>query len=159
MKESLYSSLETYRAFAKKESAETLSLDDAELIDCFLNLDEAIEKIKLVYKTSTEAQQQIYALQQKKQEVVHRLKGEIARLDDPDYEPVREKDAHFVFQKDDKLYTQIGNENPLEVTKGDLMTDGQWGVKYALDPTSVPRNLQKRYLIEEAKREIKDYLD
>jgi len=107
------------------------------------------------------AQADILSIQMKKQQVMRELKENIMALNEgketenkeaaPDSYKITQKDGIFVRVEED------GKEH--RITKGEILVDGVWGLKYNLDPETMPRNLQKRYLIEEAKRKLQDYLD
>jgi len=46
-----------------------------------------------------------------------------------------------------------------EVSKGDILTDGDWGLMYYLDSQTMPRMAQKKFFVESAKRELRNLLD
>lgn len=112
-------------------------------------------------RTGTEphVQSRIFELQIEKQRIMGKLKQDLAQLDNPFYNPEIPSDAQRIEFQQGQLITHdaIGNAFPL--TLGDLLYDGEWGIKYACDPESVPRNIQKRFLIEDAKRRIRKILD
>jgi len=109
--------------------------------------------------SGTDAQNEIFSLQVKKQEVMDRLKKEIAMLDMPDAKFERPADARMVIAKEDALFVVSEDGTETEATLGELVTDGVWGVEYHADPETVPRVMQKRLLVERAKREIEEMLD
>lgn len=104
------------------------------------------------------AQERIYRIQERKQEIMLRLKERIALLDEG-HVPERRPDERFVRQEGD-AYVAVGrNGAELPITKGELLTDLDWGQYYYLDPHTVDRNMRKRYLIEDAKQELAKLLD
>ena len=111
--------------------------------------------------TSAEVQQGIYAIQETKQRIFQQLKIDIAALDDVGNKPEKKPDEISVHydEAQKKFFAQDNNGQDQEVTIGDIMCDGDWGISYYLDPITVPRNVRKRYLIERAKGELRDYLD
>lgn len=109
--------------------------------------------------TSVETQYEVFDLQKEKQEVMTRLKRELAALDDPEAEEAGPSGAREIAYRDGKLLWKAGGGKEVEVTMGEIVTDGIWGVEYRPDPESVPRIMRKRILIERARREIEDLLD
>jgi hypothetical protein len=98
---------------------------------------------------------EIRLIQAKKQQIMYDLNRQFGDLRRPDYHPERPKDARFIKFESGKYLDQSGNE----VTPGELLTDRDWGIKYFLDPETVPKPMQKRFLFERAEKEIRDLLD
>ncbi|TSC62050.1 MAG: hypothetical protein G01um101448_163 [Parcubacteria group bacterium Gr01-1014_48] len=112
--------------------------------------------------TSERAQEEVFFKQQKKQEIMNMLHERLRALDRVrKFEYVGKKEGKTVYFDDQSgRYFQRGekNEGVTQMTKGDMMTDGMWGVTYRMD-FSIPRNVAKRFFIETARREIHDLLD
>jgi len=106
-----------------------------------------------------EVQQKIYELQAKKQEIMAKLRSDIRALDEPGRKWEKKESAPQVQydRKSDRLYYRHKNKKQY-LTRGELFTDGDWGLSYNPDNT-VPRNIRKRYLIEEAKRQLSELAD
>lgn len=109
-------------------------------------------------RTSEKTQHTIFKLQKRKQKIMDKLKTQLSNIDNPFANEVQEIGTRTIrciegkyFYRDD---TQVR-----EVTMGELMTDGEWGLQYHLDPNSVPRNIRKKYFIEQARRELMDLLN
>lgn len=117
-------------------------------------LDYLIEKSADRFGTPEKTQETIFKLQKRKQKVMARLKERLAEMDNPFKKESLAEGAIQVNYQDGHL---IGNGQ--EVTLGELLTDGDWGLDYHLDPNSVPRSIRKKYFIEQARREIMDLLD
>ena len=54
---------------------------------------------------------------------------------------------------------QMSNGTQESATLGDILTDGDWGLVYYLDPKTTSRMAQKKFFVQEAKRELNDLLD
>lgn len=122
-----------------------------------------IEKEAKASTTTPEAQFRIFSIQQKKQEIMVWLKGELKKLDDPEATHEQPEGTVRVRQrKNGDLYIRQsvdGKSRKIPVTVGELITDADWGIRYYLDPETVPRNIRKQCLVEEAKRRLHDFLD
>ncbi|MDX1535769.1 MAG: hypothetical protein R3346_03350, partial [Candidatus Spechtbacterales bacterium] len=102
-----------------------------------------------------------YDIQKRKQELMKELHEKLQCLDNPDCEI--EKEPNSILVRYDKAKNEfiIINEDGTEeqVTYGEILTDGEWGVLYHLDKKTVPRNTIKKYLIEQTKRQLRHELD
>jgi len=144
---------------AKKEAAaqENASL---ELDSLSQALDRLLEKAAERQHTDIETQKEIYNLQNKKQEIMRRLKEQLSCLDDPECRFERmenERLARFDEAVNGFKY-EDDNGNERVASFGDLVTDIDWGIRYFLSKDS-PRRLIKRYLVESAKYELRELLD
>lgn len=105
------------------------------------------------------AQEAIFAMQQRKQEIMAKLKERIAALG-TEAELERREGERLVEQVNGKYVVRGEGKGPdVVATKGEIMTDMDWGLYYHLDAGSVDRNVRKRYLIEDAKQELQRLLD
>lgn len=146
-----------YSDIAKEEQQEDRAPEEVER---FVHvLDWHLERAAEASATSKEVQREVYTIQQRKQEVMAGLKETLRRLDDPQAEwevpegarVVTREGAHYVWVDErGKRY---------EVTLGTLITDGEWGLTYHLDPATAPRADRKRYFVADARRQIADLLD
>lgn len=130
------------------EDEEADGLSDLETTIRVLERQTARERVQ-----SRETQEEIFALQEAKASIMQKLHEDLEALDHPEVHPIQEKGSYFVKYDKGKLYSKS-----IEITKGMLMTDGEWDIRYHLDP-SVPLELREEYLIEEAKRRIRALYD
>lgn len=123
-------------------------------------LDWHLEKRAEKSGSTKEVQHEIFEIQRDKQEIMKRLKEDMAALDHPE-KPEREPPAgaRRVGCRDGELFWRCedGREEP--VTEGEIITDLAWGLDYQLDKETVPRRLHKRLLLERAKHELQHLLD
>ncbi|MHB8831099.1 MAG: hypothetical protein ACYC44_03240 [Patescibacteria group bacterium] len=117
-------------------------------------LDYQIEKAAERFGTPEKTQATIFKLQKRKQKIMARLKEQLAEIDNPFEKETVPEGASRVTYKDGKFL--CGGQ---EITLGELLTDGEWGLDYHLDPASVPRVIRKKYFIERTRREIMELLD
>ncbi|MFA6099770.1 MAG: hypothetical protein WC750_02705 [Patescibacteria group bacterium] len=117
-------------------------------------LDYQIEKAAERFGTPEKTQETIFKLQKRKQKIMARLKEQLAEIDNPFEKEATVEGANRITYKDGQL--SCGEQ---EITLGELLTDGEWGLDYHLDPASVPRVIRKKYFIEQARREIMELLD
>ncbi len=123
-------------------------------------LDWHLEKRAEKSESTREAQQEIFEVQRRKQEIMKELKEDLAVLDHPE-RPEREPapGARKVAYRDGQLRWRRGDGREVPVTKGEIITDLAWGLDYHLDRETVPRGLRKRLLIERAKSRLQELLD
>jgi hypothetical protein len=153
---------ENLRAFgevAKEKAASSPSepTDDAELIKMEDILGMAAER----QMTDRGTQEDIYALQKEKQEVMRQLKERLSCLDDPKCRSERKySERATYFDERSGLFNYTDDRRiKRQATFGEIMTDMEWGVLYHFNKGTVPRDLQKKYLVERAKNEIAGLLD
>ena len=106
-----------------------------------------------------ETQWRVYDVQGKKQEIMQKLKERIALLDDPEHVREKRDDERLAIGTEGGFLVRSRDGREVIATKGEIMTDMDWGVYYHLDPATVDRNTRKRYLIEDAKQELQRLLD
>lgn len=124
-------------------------------------------QVKRTYKgraeetgTTNAAQKFVFGLQRQKQELMARLKEEIAALDAPEKgKGERPPNAREVVSKDGALMWRKKNGSLVEITVGEMVTDGVWGIEYHADEETVPRVIRKRMLVERTQRRIQELLD
>lgn len=160
-----------YGTTAKKElalderEAEANSVEDIEDIAESRDALDKVSEMNLAEiaknrNSTVEAQREIFDIQKKKQKIMAELKADIKALDGEQSAEIQEAapDSYLVKQIDGGFVRveKGGQEN--EITKGEILTDGEWGIEYHFDET-VSRNLHKRYLIEKAKRKLQNHLD
>lgn len=104
--------------------------------------------------TTVDAQRQVFELQSAKRDIMKRFLERLKNLDNPFHESRQPSQVPVAFV-DGKYRLEDGSE----ITVGQLMTDGEWGLDYFPDPVSVPRRVRKRFYLEEAKRELMRRLD
>lgn len=119
-------------------------------------IDRALEEAAERRGTRLHVQARIFEMQIEKQRIMADLERDLALLDNPFYTPELPTDAQQVRYDAGKYVTYDAVGNPFLMTLGDLLYDGDWGVKYACDPGSVSKHVQKKFLVETAKRKIRD---
>ncbi len=106
--------------------------------------------------TEPHVQARIFEMQIQKQRIMAELETQLALLDNPFHAPEIPKQAQLVEFKDGGLVTHDAVGKPFYMTLGDLLYDGDWGIQYTCDPKTIPKHLQKRFLVETAKRKIRE---
>lgn len=114
-----------------------------------------IKKAARTLRTKPETQEKIFNYQQQKAALMQELHAAFAKVDRD--EPVERdtEDAVMVYGNPDGTYEAIMHNHPVPLTKGELYTDGEWGMSYALDPQTTSHAVRKRYLIEDTKRSLR----
>lgn len=151
--------LEGYSAVAK-EQLESGDKSPEELGELVSVLDWHLKKAAERQHTTPEIQEEIYDLQIKKQEIMSALKEQLTCLNSPECiiesesgaRPARynHEDSNFLYFDD--------NGDDRNATFGEIISDIDWGIYYDLDKTA-PRAIQKRYLVQCAKKKLRDILD
>jgi hypothetical protein len=156
MRQIFKSNLESYNRLIKNEP------ESEEALQAVLgwHLETAAGELK----TDVATQQQVYELQKMKQVIMLELRQDLAKLDNTEDEtevkggerPVSREGDHYVWHK---------GRDKKKLTLGELLTDGEWNdesgeinIKYHLANT-VERGVRKQYLVEEAKRKLRNFLD
>ncbi|MFA5831681.1 MAG: hypothetical protein WC878_07705 [Candidatus Paceibacterota bacterium] len=118
-----------------------------------------LEKKELEEMVPDTARVQVLELQEEKQRIIKWLHEQIQAIDRK--EEVRsireEREDSKDYYVDENMNVKWKNEM-VPITKGDLATDGEWGLLYNLDK-SLPRDVKKEFVVAEAKRAIRDLLD
>lgn len=111
--------------------------------------------------TEIGVQQELFDIQKQKQAVMERLKDRLACLDDPECPEAADPQARRAEYDATRGVFSCPDDNGemRQATYGDILTDGEWGLTYALDRKTVPRLMAKRYHLETAKRELRSLLD
>lgn len=156
MNRSFEQSINSYKEVAKDALEGDLSSKEQAELDA--ELASKIRRISQSRESTPEDQQRIYALQKKKQEIMLALKERIRNLD-TDKELGPRNNERRVRQENGVFKVRLRNGKEVPATKGEIMTDMDWGMYYHLDPKTVDRNVRKRYLIEDAKHELEELLD
>ncbi|MCI0479096.1 hypothetical protein L0Y59_00955 [Candidatus Uhrbacteria bacterium] len=119
-------------------------------------LDWTVERAAKATNTNIETQRDIVRLQRVKRDIMERLRARLRRIDADEGEP---DGGRPVKMEAGGLVATDRDGKRFPVSTGELLTDGDWGIRYDLDPASVPKHLRKRYAVAEAKRELQTYLD
>ncbi len=143
-----------------KEQLESSEKSPEELGELVSVLDWHLKKAAERQHTSPEVQEEIYDLQIKKQEIMVALKEQLACLDNPECQAERREGERLAeFDEEQNRFKYVDdNGGEQAATLGDLITDMDWGVYYGLDK-SVPRGVAKKYLVERAKKDLRELLD
>jgi hypothetical protein len=67
-------------------------------------------------------------------------------IDDPACHIEPKEGERRVLSKDGQLLYQPESGFPVPITAGELLTEGEWGNEYWLDPATVPPELRRKYL-------------
>ncbi len=102
-------------------------------------------------------QRRIYELQKEKRRVLRWLKTELAQLDVS--KETIDPEARRVIMRGEDYFVRHPDGSEDMLTVGDILTDHEWGIRYALDAQTIPRRLRKRYLIVRAKEKLRTYLN
>jgi hypothetical protein len=147
--------LENYGDVAKKmEAAAPTELAKlGHVLDYFMK--QAVE----YSGTSEKTQFKIFTLQQQKQKIMEQLRADLKELDAPETTFERAPGHMFVYQHENRYYRSPEHGIDAELTAGEILTDGEWGLKYQLDPETTPRLLRKEFLIRQAKRQLMELAD
>lgn len=136
----------------KEEAQETLS-------DLLRELDSYAEKRTEAFDTTKEAQIEIYKLQLKKQQIMEALRENLRHIDDEDYLGEQFSDSATVgVGQDGGLFVEIEN-GQTPITPAEIYTDCEWGIRYNIASSQIPREVKKRYFVENAKSELRELLD
>src|SRR3989344_4841694 len=130
MKEDFEKGLNMFHKIAKGSAQNTTPREKAEIN---LEKDDQITEMADFLLSKKESQEEIYEIQKKKEKIVRKFKLALKSLDDNKIEKLKKKEK--------------------EITLGELVTDGDWGIKYYLGET-IPRIVKKEFLLAKAKREI-----
>lgn len=162
MRKSFEGNLHQYNEIAKGEAEEKRSAREsgvpADLQEIETVLAWETKKNASDRETSIAAQREIYAIQRTKQSIFEKLKNDLALLDEDPDALHWEKSAKKITATEGRLAVALPNGKVSEISEAELLTDGEWGIKYAPDE-NVPRNVRKRYLIETAKRKLRRRLN
>ncbi|MEK7608265.1 MAG: hypothetical protein AAB495_01670 [Patescibacteria group bacterium] len=157
MREGFKKDVERYSAVAKAELSGSL---DGEVLEHVLRWN--VEQGSLHQHTSEPTQQAIYEIQKKKQELMEELKKTLHDIDSPEKgqesEPGRLQVSDYNAERR-VAQCKLKNGSRIEVSLGEILTDGEWGLAYDFDPSSVPREVRKRCAVEETKRRLRAFLD
>ena len=157
MKESFRKDIEQYSRIAKQDMSGELEGQKLETI-----LGWHINEAQKRQGTTQESQGRIYQIQKQKQELMAKLKEQLRLEDLPNEGMEKQKDKLLVtaYNPETKTATcALKDGTKVEISLGEIMTDGEWGLEYYLDHESIPRNVRKKYLVEHTKRQLRDYLD
>ena len=151
MRPELSNTLKTYNTEITKK---TKSSADAEELKHLSNLVEANIALMAKERQSTpQAQRLIYGYQKEKRAIIQKLKKHLRRVDNGQE---TQEAGQRVSYTGGRLF--LPDNKARDISVSELMTDGEWGVDYVLDAT-VPTRIKKRYLVERAKRRLRDLLD
>jgi len=112
---------------------------------------------------SVETQKNVFELQKRKQAIMEELHSRLRAIDHlgaADFEPYKErtgKSRDVGIINGQLQVLENGKWN--KISLGELLTDGDWGIDYLLDDRTIPRDIHKRFVVEEAKRKLQDLLD
>ncbi|QQR76851.1 hypothetical protein IPJ63_01105 [Candidatus Nomurabacteria bacterium] len=118
-----------------------------------------IEKSSKKRGNSAEVQAEILNIQKSKQNIMRKMHKQFRKLDNGGVIESLEKTRIVSFDKNSgKFYYSNSKDTIIFLDISDILTDGEWGITYGFD-NSVPKSVQKKYILSEAKREIANKLD
>ena len=156
MQKSFENDLLLKNSYAKSE----LGLEVSDMTD-LADLETSLEEMAVEQNTTSEVQRHIYELQQKKQEIMQKLREKLACLDEEGCNFEVSGEAREVkFDEVTKTFFYRDHKNQeMETTLGEMVTDMDWDINYNLDSETTPRQYLKKYLVEQTKCELRDLLD
>ncbi|MDD5711054.1 MAG: hypothetical protein PHV43_03080 [Candidatus Colwellbacteria bacterium] len=112
-------------------------------------------------ETNLVTQQWIYDLQKRKTGVLDKLRKEFECISDLDCQPEQIEGGRPVLYDEARgtLFVEMDDGKRIELSLGCLLTDGDWGVEYHLDPATVPQEIRERYASARAQRQIDQITD
>lgn len=156
-------SLHDYSDIAKEEAQQELQPAPEQAPEDITHLghvlDWHLERAAEAALTPKEAQRDVYDIQKQKQAIMRALKDDLRTLDDPEAAWEIPNGARVVTREGDRYVWVAEDGTQHEASLGDLITDGEWGVRYYLDPVTAPRADRKRHRVADARRDIADLLD
>ena len=87
------------------------------------------------------------------------LEANLACLEDPGCEIERKEGEREVVARDGQFSYQPESGYPVPISVGELLTEGDWGNQYWLNPSTVDLDLRRKYLEKEAERRLAVLLD
>ncbi|MBI2472990.1 hypothetical protein HYV70_00335 [Candidatus Uhrbacteria bacterium] len=110
-------------------------------------------------RTDKQTQEAVLETQKYKQEIMTALHERFKAIERKEQQEVR-KGQRLITMKEGKFVWDAGTDKgEIQVTLGELLTDQEWGVEYVLDMESVPRQIQKRFAVEQAKFQLRELLN
>jgi hypothetical protein len=88
---------------------------------------------------------------------MNRLRDALGRIDKGEGAGAPPAEVPIVTETRGGYVAEMGGQRR-QVTLGELLTDGEWGLDYALH-AAMPRAVKRRYVLEMAKRELRELLD
>lgn len=111
------------------------------------------------FQTPLIAQEKVFDLQKEKQQIMAELKTALANLDNSEKNE-SESTGRRISRTPGGQYLCFKNDrDKKKITLGDIMTDGEWGIDYQLDPTTISRDIRKEYLVTRAKIKLRELLN
>jgi hypothetical protein len=111
-------------------------------------------------RTYDDVQERVYAKQKEKAALMDTLHEKFRAIEADEAVFVGEEDEGvMVYGAEDGTYEAVMGNRSVPVSKGELCTDGEWGIDYALDPATTSRTMRKRHILEDTKRKLRVLLD
>src|SRR3989338_11216754 len=109
--------------------------------------------------TDKETQEVILETQKYKQEIMTALHERFKAIERKEQQEVL-KGQRLITMKEGKfVWNTETDKGEIQVTLGELLTDQEWGVEYVLDVETIPRQIQKRFAVEQAKFQLRELLN
>jgi len=155
MREDFAESLAAFHDLAQ-EKANARRAYDLHIIHEELNRIE--ERFARAEQVPPEVEQEVFAYQEQKQALMRHMHEQLQSLDAGGTLET-EQGAWSVLQQEEGKFIAVRGDRHIEITRGQLMTDPEWGIAYDVNDPSIHRNTKKRYVIERMKQQLQDLLD
>lgn len=110
------------------------------------------------HRNSRETQTVIYNLEVQKQRILSQVRQDLEELRRSEKWTKNYPNSRPVKYDELRGGLVLANDRNQALTEGEILTDGEWEAAYNLD-ASVPKELRHKYIVETARRQIRELLD
>ncbi len=110
------------------------------------------------HSNSKETQEAIYKIELQKQQILAQTKRDLTELRKSERWTKNYPNARPITNDELRGGLVLTNDRNQTLTEGEILTDGEWEAVYNLD-ASVPRELRYKYIVEAARRQLRELLD
>ena len=108
--------------------------------------------------TSRETQEAIYKIELQKQRILSQVKEDLVSLRKSEKWVKNYPNARPITNDELRGGLVLSNDRNQALSEGEILTDGEWEAVYNLD-SSVPKELRRKYIVETARRQLRELLD
>lgn len=108
--------------------------------------------------TSRETQEAIYKIELQKQHILSQVRADLTSLRKSEKWTKNYPNARPIANDELRGGLVLANDRNQTLTEGEILTDGEWEAVYNLD-SSVPKGLRHKYIVETARRQLRELLD
>ncbi len=144
------SALEALEAEGLALNSETLTEPDIAAL---------VEHYAALTRVPRQTQETILRMEDAKRRINAELNEELSAIREGKRGPHVEKGAVRVVTDSNGGFIAQHGHTELHLTEGDLLTNGEWGISYELDPAHVPARVREAYAVECAKRKARELVD